>query len=741
MIHRQGNQDFTSIDRSPSESCTLHLPQIAEPVSVQKFLDRLMQFQVDPALLGRQICQILATSFDRELLLLQIANTLGVAWGADFCLVTAVVDRKVVHPNAYWQNSSDFPYVAGVADSTETPEPPQTTRLKPPSISLEHPVWANVLADGEIVGISDYLDIPAASSPNSPVTALPFRAILAGPARFGGAVNGMMIVGKSQPHEWSVADRQRLEAASDAIGSAISHIQKTQEIASLNEQLQRQVKYKNLLISVAASIDTNSEVDRILQQVIENTVDTLEVDRGQILLLKYTDPLFTTRSPNQTAKAKVELVCESVVKKDPNKQAIAQSLAGKKSSTSKTKNKDKTTNSQSKIPNSKPNHSPAFWLSESNLCQQAFHSAPKPLALADAGALIGKEQEAATEILKLQGIRGLLLVPLTGGSSHETVLGFLVLQHSEPRTWNPEELEVLESVSAQASKMIIQTQTFKELQTAVFDRTAQLQQSLDVQGKLYEQSATQLEQMRKLKLIKDEFLSTLSHELRTPLTIMKLAILMLKQAEQPSANRTKYLDILEQQCSKETSLVNDLLALKQFEPQQFPISLIKIDLNRLFQDLAGDFEKEWADKQLTLKLDLPKLTPCWETDPDILNRVLLELLTNAGKYSASGTAVVLEASEAAGYIVLSISNFGRGISAADLPHIFDKFRRGTGITDQAIAGTGLGLALVKSLVQHLNGTIEVSSCPAESSEAENLWRTSFTLTLPQFAAELCNVEE
>ncbi|MEG4108585.1 ATP-binding protein [Microcoleus sp. S13_C5] len=738
MIDRQGNQEFTSIDRSLSESCTLHLPQIAEPLSVQKFLDRLMQYQADPALLGRQICQILATSFDREILLQQIATTLGVAWGADFCFVAAVVDQKVVHPNAYWQNSSDF---AEVADCTETPEYPQTTRLKPPSISLEHPLWADVLANGEIVAISDYLDSPAASSPNSPVTALPFRAILAGPARFGGAVNGMMIVGKSQPNEWSVADRQRLEAASDAIGSAISHIQKTQEIASLNEQLQRQAKYKNLLMSVAASIDTNSEVDQILQQVIENTVDTLEVDRGQILLLKYTDPLFTTRSPNQTPKAKVELVCESVVKKAPNKQPIVQSAAGKKSSTSKTKNKDKTANSLSKIPNSKPNNSPAFWLSESNLCHQAFHKAPKPLALADAGALIGKEQEAATEILKLQGIRGLLLVPLTGGSRQETVLGFLVLQHSEPRVWSPEELEVLESVSAQASKMIIQTQTVKELQTVVFDRTSQLQQSLDVQGKLYEQSANQLEQMRKLKVIKDEFLSTLSHELRTPLTIMKLAILMLKQAELPSANRTKYLDILEQQCSKETALVNDLLALKQFEPQQVPISLIKIDLNRLFQDLVRDFEKQWADKQLTLKVDLPKLTPCWETDPDILNRVLLELLTNAGKYSASGTAVVLEASEAAGYIVLSISNFGPGISAADLPHIFDKFRRGTGITDQAIAGTGLGLALVKCLVQHLNGTIDVSSCPAESSEADNLWRTSFTLTLPQFAAELCNVEE
>jgi len=740
MIDRQENQEFTSIDRSPSESCTLHLPQIPEPVSVQNFLDRLMQFQVDPALLGRQICQILATSFDREILL-QIANTLGVAWGADFCLVAAVVDQKVVNPNACWQNSSDRPNAAGAAaDSTQTPEHAQTTKLKSPSISLEHPILANVLANGEIVAISDYLDSPAASSPNSPVTPLPFRAILAGPARLGGAVNGMMIVGKSHPHEWSAADLQRLEAASDAIGIAISHIQKTQEIASLNEQLQRQAKYKNLLMSVAASIDTNSEVDRIVQQVIENTVDSLEVDRGQILLLKYIDPLFKTRSPNQTPKAKVELVGESALKKDAKKQAIAQSDAGKKSSASKTKNKEKTANSQSKIPNSKPNNSATFWLSESNLCGKAFHSAPKPLALADAGELIGNEQEGATEILKLQGIRGLLVVPLTGGSCQETVLGFLVLQHSEPRAWNPEELEVLESVSAQASRAIIQTQTLKEAQTLVEDRTAQLQQSLDVQEKLYEQSANQLEQMRKLKLIQDEFLATLSHELRTPLTIMKLAILMLKQTEQPSASRAKYLDILEQQCSKETALVNDLLALKQFEPQQVPISQIKIDLKRLIQDLAGDFEKQWAHKQLTLKVDLPKLTPGWETDPDILNRVLLELLTNAGKYSASGTAVVFEASEAAGYIVLSVSNFGPGISAADLPHIFDKFRRGTGITDQAIAGTGLGLALVKCLVQHLNGTIDVSSCPAESSEADELWRTSFTLTLPQFPAELSNLE-
>lgn len=742
MIDRQGNQDFSPIDRSPSESCTLHLPQIAEPVPVQKFLDRLMQYQVDPALLGRQIYQILATSLDREILLLQIANTLGVACEADFCFVAAVVDQKVVNPNASWQkNRNDRPNADAGADSTQIPEYSEATRLELASISsLEHPVLANVLALGEIVAISDYLDSPAASELNSPVTPLPCRAILAGPTRLAGAVNGIMIVGKSQPHEWSDADRQRLESASEAIGITISHIQKTQEIASLNEQLQRQAKYKNLLGSVAAAIDTSSEVDRILQQIIENTVDTVEVDRGQILLLKYTDILLKKSSPNQTPKAKIVLVCESALTKNQSKQAIEQSDAGKQSTSAKTKNKEKTANSKSKIANSKQNNSAAFWMSESSLCDRAFHSAPKPLVLSDVGESIGNEQESVAQILKLQGIRALLVIPMMGARGQETVLGFLVLQHSEPRTWSPEELEVLESVCAQASRAIIQTQTLKEAQTLVFDRTAQLQQSLDVQGKLYEQSANQLEQMRKLKLIQDEFLTTVSHELRTPLTIMKLAILMLKQAEQPSASRVKYLDILEQQCSKETALVNDLLALKQFEPQQVPISLIKIDLKRLIQDLAGDFETKWADKGLTLKLDLPKFAAGWKTDPDSLKRVFLELLTNAGKYSAFGTAVLFEASEAGGRIVLSVSNFGPGISAADLPHIFDKFRRGTGITDQAIAGTGLGLALVKCLVEHLNGTIDVSSCPAESSKTDELWRTSFTLTLPQFPPELSNLE-
>lgn len=130
-----------------------------------------------------------------------------------------------------------------------------------------------------------------------------------------------------------------------------------------------------------------------------------------------------------------------------------------------------------------------------------------------------------------------------------------------------------------------------------------------------------------------------------------------------------------------------------------------------------------------------------ETDFDSLQRILQELLANAGKFSAAGNSVVLDLSETGGKIVVTITNFGLGIAAEDLDHIFEKFRRGKGVTDRAIPGTGLGLALVKCLVQHLNGSIEVSSSPSENCENEELWLTCFTLTLPQFGEEISEREE
>jgi signal transduction histidine kinase len=736
MTNYQGSQDCEPIDRSPSESCTLHLQQITEPVSVQKILDRIMQYQVDPAQVGRQIYQIIATSSDEETLL-QIANTLGAACQVDYCFVTAVTDNQIAIPNAGWRILSDQANSTVISDPTAGIT--EITRLNSPLSSIEHPIFANLLADGEMVAISD-IDDRTTNTPNSLTPPFPFRAILASPVRFGGAINGMIMLGKWEPHQWSASSRQCIELASDAIASAIAHIQKNQEITNLNQQLQRQAKYKKLLGSLAKEINTNSEIHEILQQVIESTPDTLEVDRVQILLLKYTGKPLKTRSLNQIPKAKVELICESIRKINQSEQSIQQNIPEKQNSKSRKKPQDKTANFKSKTPNSKSKNYPAFWISESSLCQETFNSAPKLLALSDAGELIRNEQQKSAEILNLQHSRALLLLPLMSVMELNTVLGFIVLQHSSPRTWGAEELDALELVAAQVSTVIIQTQALKDLQALVKDSIGQLEQSLDIQGQLYEQSANQLEQLRKWKQIKDDFLDCVNHELRTPLTIMKLAIVMLKQAEQAPESRAKYLDILEHKCFQEICLIEDLLALKQFESQQVPICLLQINIKHLIQDLARDFEKKWEDRGLALTVKLPQSLPALESDRDSLNRILLELLVNAGKYSAFGTTIVLQVSEVAGHIVLSVSNLGRGILADDLPHIFEKFYRGTGIAHEVIPGMGLGLALVKYLVRHLNGTIEVDSCPSENSEGDELWRTSFTLTLPQFHKKFSSLE-
>jgi signal transduction histidine kinase len=293
-------------------------------------------------------------------------------------------------------------------------------------------------------------------------------------------------------------------------------------------------------------------------------------------------------------------------------------------------------------------------------------------------------------------------------------------------------LELVKWVSTQVSATLIHNQTLRQVQSLVEERTAQLQQSLEVQAKLYEKTRQQIDQLQHLNQLKEEFMSTMSHELRTPLTTMSLAIRMLRQPTLPVERREKYLEILEEQCNKEIDLINDLLSLQQLESNQSQLQLQKIDLMVLVKKLAQSFEQKWADKRLTLVVKSPVRSLMLNTDPDSLNRILLELLTNAGKYSDPDTQVHLQIDRqrqrSVNQVILTLTNTGRGISPTELIHVFDKFRRGQGVTQQAVQGTGLGLALIKCLVEHLEGTIDVKSYPSENSQTS---LTSFTLTLPQ----------
>ncbi len=463
-----------------------------------------------------------------------------------------------------------------------------------------------------------------------------------------------------------------------------------QTIAQLQQQLEQQQQRQQLIDQLTSAIRNSRDLNQIYQQAVTDLVQTMQVRRGWLLLFKYSDPRQRHSQNGSIPKTKATLVAESWLEGDQP------------------------------APELEP-----FWASDCRFCQMLLTGEPQ--VICSGLDQLGSAAPQPDPIFHLEQLPALLMVPL---ESQGTVLGCLALQQ-QAQDWSADQLAFLRLVAAQLSTAIIQTRSFHQVQAVVQERTAQLQRSLEVQAKLYEKTRQQVDQLRKMNAEREEFLSTISHELLTPLTSMGLAIRMLRQSELGSSRQQRYLDILDQQCLRETGLINDLLALRKLETLA-PPTLQKLDLRQLIETLSQSVSESWQEKELEFLVHLPARPLAFYSDSDSLHRALLELLTNARKYSDPGSTVELrvdcQGDLRARQIVISIGNRGAGISPAEMPYIFDKFRRGQGVTQQAIQGTGLGLALVKGLVEHLDGTITASSCPVGE-----IWETWFTMTLPQAA--------
>lgn len=653
---------------------------------------RLMQHQEESPPLGQQINNIILNSSDTESVLQQIAQVLGEAFAVDSCAIAIINEEGQQQPAqfCYWSNEDFFQVV---------PLPQQNSGVEA-LISL-------LKADFELLAIDDVQATARASKLRQwQQLSLPLRAILKIPTYFQGKQNGVIALGRSQPHHWSDSERESARTAAESVAIAILQIVQTQTIASLERYVDNSTQYQNAIDRLIMASRTSTDLNHILQLAISGTSQALQVERGLIITIKYTDPVFRHRPTQTIPKAKVTVVSEWLSNSDVN--SSTEDISDSPSST---------------VVNQ------SFWLSECSLCQQALTTTRPPLIINFAAEL--GEIEPQTDIAPIfhfSNFPNILMFPL---ESQNTVFGFIVLQQSHSRQWQPEDLSLLELVSAQVSTSIIQNQTLRQVQSLVDERTAQLQRSLDVQSKLFEKTRQQIDQLRQLNQLKDEFINTISHELRTPLTSMNLAIRMLRQPGIPAERQTKYLDILEEQCTQEINLINDLLTLQKLESHQAPLNLQNIKINTKLNELAQMFAEQWAEKEVGIVLDLPDILLSLQTDSDSFDRILHEILTNAGKYADPDTDAILKATQQGSQIIISITNIGPAISPEDASYIFDKFRRGQGVTDKAIKGTGLGLALVKSLVQHLNGTIEVVSTPIENSSSAQV---CFTLTLPQLSA-------
>jgi two-component system CheB/CheR fusion protein len=216
---------------------------------------------------------------------------------------------------------------------------------------------------------------------------------------------------------------------------------------------------------------------------------------------------------------------------------------------------------------------------------------------------------------------------------------------------------------------------------------------------------------------KDRFLAVLSHELRNPLASIDSAASLLLTAQVGPADREAAARVVRRQAQAMKSLMNDLLDVSRltfgrFELHRQPVLLAPIvdaalETTRPLLEAAGH----------TLKIDLPPYPVQLDADPLRLNQALSNLLTNAIKYTPPGGRIRLQVKLEGSHVLLSVIDNGVGMKAQDIGRVFEMFAQADTVGDRANAGLGIGLALVRSIVELHGGTVEASSPgPGRGSE-------------------------
>src|SRR4029453_11818406 len=224
--------------------------------------------------------------------------------------------------------------------------------------------------------------------------------------------------------------------------------------------------------------------------------------------------------------------------------------------------------------------------------------------------------------------------------------------------------------------------------------------------------------------IKSRFFANISHELRTPLTLL-LAPLQTLIQERRSAlepEMRQLLPIMQSNGMRLLRLINDLLDLVRLESGKMEVKRERVAIEAFLFGLANAVRKSAEDRGVRLEVISDPAISTVLTDSDKLERILLNLLFNALKFTPAGGKVEVKAKRENGELVLEVSDTGTGISEEQLPFIFDRFWQADTSSQRKYGGVGIGLALVKELVEIQDGKVTVTSTVGKGTE--------FTVRLP-----------
>jgi len=217
----------------------------------------------------------------------------------------------------------------------------------------------------------------------------------------------------------------------------------------------------------------------------------------------------------------------------------------------------------------------------------------------------------------------------------------------------------------------------------------------------------------RLEQMKTDFINRASHELRTPLTT---AILMADLLEGGTEQeRQQFLEILKQELNRQRLLLDDLLVAGRIESDRFEVHLSPLNVLPLIEEAVSSVQPQADARQIAIQLKAAESLPMANTDRQALLQVLLNLLSNAIKFSRPNGIIEIITRKVENSIMIAVQDHGIGIPAQDMPNISSRFFRAQNATQMEIQGSGIGLYIIKEIMESLGGCLEINSVENEGT--------------------------
>ncbi|OSB19365.1 two-component sensor histidine kinase [Clostridium sporogenes] len=258
--------------------------------------------------------------------------------------------------------------------------------------------------------------------------------------------------------------------------------------------------------------------------------------------------------------------------------------------------------------------------------------------------------------------------------------------------------------------------------------------------KLYNLSRNKKELIREINIFLDKYesisidnknykdhhkkmISNISHDIRTPLTALMGYVDLLSDNSITKEKREEYVSIIRERGTALKELMEEFFQVAKLECNDVDITIEKFNISEIVRKNVIAFMNEINERNITPEINIGDEEIFALGDKNYMDRIITNLISNSLKYGYEGKVIGIDLKEDNKWIILSIWDKGKGIDKNELPYIFDRLYTGEKSRNRNLQGSGLGLSIVKNMVQHMNGSITAKSIPYE--------KTIFTVKIPK----------